>query len=96
MQARTFSTKVAFETAYILFSSGCFVIEISGDDIFKLHVSKSCPLHDVVVGLKDCGTGIAPLHILTLLAHFLQPHTALEIMSRSTEDVHVEMDTIAR
>jgi hypothetical protein len=93
--ASCFSTKFAFETALILLSSGCFVIQISGD-IFKLHVSKSCPLHEVVDGLKDCGTGIVPLHVLTLLAHSLQPHTALEIISRSTEDVHVEIDAIAR
>jgi hypothetical protein len=94
--ASCFSTKIAVETAFILLSSGCFVIEDSGNCILKLHVSKSCPLHEAVAALKTCGTGLTPLHVLTLLAHSLQPSTALEIISRSREDVDVEIDRIAR
>jgi len=91
-----FSNTSAFETAFILLNSGCFVVESSVDHIFKLHVPQSCPLHAAVVALKSGGTGIDPLHILTLLAHSLQPSAALDIASRSKQDADVELDTIAR
>ena len=94
--ASCFSNTFAFETAFILLSFGFFVIETSCDDIFKLQVPQSCPLHEAVVALKSCGTGIAPLHILTLLAHSLQPSAALDITSQPKQDADVELDTIAR
>ena len=94
--ASCFSNRHAFETASILLCSGCFVIENRVDGIFKLRVLKCSPLNEIVVALKACGTGITPLHILTLLAHSLQPSTAIEITSRSKEDMDIELDQITR
>ena len=94
--ASCFSTRIAVETAFILLSSGCFVIEDSGSDILKLNASKSCPLHEAVAALKSCGTGLTPLHVLTLLAHSLQPSIALETISRSKEEMDVELVRIVR
>ena len=81
--ASCFSTKFAYETAFIVLNSGFFVIENNVDDVYKLQVPKSSPLHEVVVSLKSCGIGIYSLHILTLLAYSLQPSVALELVSRS-------------
>ena len=94
--ASCFSNTFAFETAFILISSGFFVIETSSDHKFKLQVPRSCPLHEAVVALKSCGTGIAPLHILTLLVHSLQPHAALALTSRPKQDADVDLDAMAR
>jgi hypothetical protein len=94
--ASCFSTRFAYETAFILLNSGCFVIENIANNVDKLVVPKSCPLHLYVGALKSCETGIDSLHILTLLAYSMQPSTALEMISQSKEDAGIEIERLAR
>jgi hypothetical protein len=94
--ASCFSTRLAYETAFILLNSGCFVIKSNADNVDKLVVPKSCPLWVFSGALKSCETGIDSLHILTLLAYSLQPSAALKMMSQSKEDADIEIDRLAR
>jgi hypothetical protein len=95
--ASCFSTRFAYETAFILLNSGCFVIENKADDVDELVVPRSCyPLYTFIGALKSCESGIDSLHILTLLAYSLQPSAALEMISQSKEDADVEIDRLAR